>query len=338
MEMRDAHKAPPRPRVQRRVLVTGGSGFIGTHLVACLQRCADSEVLNVDVQVPTSKSLKPLWVHGDILDRSRLHEIVHEFLPSHVVHLAARTDVSSASIDDYAVNISGVANLLDVVAATSCVERLLLASTQFVCRPGHYPAHDEDYMPHTAYGRSKVIAEQAVRSSDLPIGWIILRPTTVWGPGDLAYRYQFYRAIAGGYYLHPSGAPYSRSLGFVENVVAQMCLLMKASPGLVERRTFYLGDAESDLDAFADEFSRQIRGRPARRAPAPLIRGIGLAGDVVTRVGLNFPLTTGRYLSMTENYPVPIDRTLELTGAGPFSLKEGVRQTVSWLRREGILR
>src|SRR5205823_5250520 len=141
-------------------------------------------------------------------------------------------------LDDYVVNTSGVANLLDAMTEAGCVERFLVASTQFVCRPGYYPAHDEDYMPHTAYGWSKVLAEQTVRSTRVPVEWVILRPTTIWGPGDLAYRRQFYRAIARGYYLHPSGIRCRRSLGFVENVVAQIGALIEADAGAVEGRTF----------------------------------------------------------------------------------------------------
>jgi nucleoside-diphosphate-sugar epimerase len=66
--------------------------------------------------------------------------------------------------------------------------------------------------------------------------------------------------------------------------------------------------------------------------PAPLVHGVAIVGDVATRLGIGFPLTTSRYRSMTEGYPVPIERTIALTGTGPYSLQEGVRQTVTWLK------
>ncbi len=76
---------------QMRVLVTGGSGFIGTNLVATLS-AADVDVINLDRVSPIYSKHASLWRRCDILDAARTATICRDFAPTHVVHLAARTD------------------------------------------------------------------------------------------------------------------------------------------------------------------------------------------------------------------------------------------------------
>jgi hypothetical protein len=61
-------------------------------------------------------------------------------------------------------------------------------------------------------------------------------------------------------------------------------------------------------------------------------------GDTLGRLGVTFPITTGRYHSMIEDYPVPIRRTLDQLGPGPYSLGEGVAATLTHLRTIGLLK
>ena len=320
----------------RRILVTGGSGFIGSALMAELGHLEDAELLNIDIVDPGAAATGS-WLRADVLDPAQLASAVHEFAPTDVVHLAARVDVEGDSIADYAVNTVGCDNLLAALAESPSVRRAVFTSTQFVCRPGYVPKNDEDYAPHTAYGESKVLSEKSVRTADAAYAWAIVRPTTVWGPGDQFYRQQFYDVMKRGLYMHPAGTHCRRSYGYVGNVVAQIRRILDGLPGDLDRRALYVGDPVTDILEFVNEFSRQIRGAEVRQVPAPLIRGIALVGDVAKRLRLPFPLTTPRYRSMTEHYPVPIEATIAVVGAGPFSLADGVADTVAYLTEAGVL-
>jgi nucleoside-diphosphate-sugar epimerase len=323
------------PLVGGRIFVTGGSGFIGAHLVDALKMLSDVEVVNFDIAEPSSNHAR--WRHGDVIDPGQVRKAMSEFRPTHVVHLAARTDMAGRSIDDYVVNVGGTKTMIEVIAETRTVRRALFASTQYVCRPGHEPRSDDDYEPHTIYGHSKAMGEEIVRKGRLSCEWVIIRPTTIWGPGDLAYRRHFYEALRRGLYRHPRGSSSWRSYGFVGNVVSQICFLLECPAHFVDEETFYVGDAVMDIAEFVDAFSRVVRGRPAKRANAVLMRTLARFGDLVVRIGLPFPLTSTRYRSMTEDYPVSIERTLKLVGSGPYSLDEGVRETVASLRARRIL-
>ena len=165
------------------VLVTGGSGFIGTHLVRQLLR-QNRRVLNVDIRPPMAREYRSFWNQIDILDAASLLNAFEESQPALVVHLAARTDLDETRrIEGYAANIEGVRNVVDAVACTSSVRRTIFASSMAVCKVGYVPADDRDYNPLTLYGESKVQTERTVRAADGGgAEWCIVRPTTVWGP------------------------------------------------------------------------------------------------------------------------------------------------------------
>jgi nucleoside-diphosphate-sugar epimerase len=315
--------------------VTGGSGFIGSNLFRTLLGDPAVMTLNLDHVAPEDASLQSIWEQCNVLDRERVMQVFEAFGPTDVIHLAARVDIDGSSAADYPENTDGTTNVIDAATATG-VERLIVASTQFVCQPGHVPSADDDYSPHTAYGESKIEAERRTRSSGFPGVWTIVRPTTIWGPGDLRYRAQFYKVMSRGLYLHPSGPPAMRSFGYVGNVVDQIQQILSADSRLVHGQTLYVGDPVGPITDFVEEFAAQF-GRPVRTVPRALVRGLASLGDIVVRAGGPFPITSGRFASMTENYDVPIAKTLEITGPPPIPLAQGVSETIEWLRRSGVV-
>lgn len=319
-----------------RLLLTGGSGFIGTNLAADALARGD-EVLNLDATAPLDPGQRALWRPTDILDAGALSAAVRDFRPACVVHLAARTDCDEQTTVErgYRANTDGVRHVLEAIRATPSVERVIITSSQYVCGPGPLPRHDEDYAPHTVYGQSKVITEQLTRQAGLECCWTLIRPTNIWGPWHLRYRREAWRVIRQGLYLHPGGAPVIRAYGYVGNVVHYIRRILDEPRARVDRRTLYLSDPPADIYQWANAFSLALTGRPARKVPRWALRGIGLAGDGFSRLGIRFPLTSSRFRSMTCDYPVPVEATYALLGPPPIPLEEGVRQTVGWLERYG---
>src|SRR6476469_6084042 len=89
-----------------RVLVTGGSGFIGTNLIESL-RGRVASLLNLDVVEPRNSGHMALWRMCDIRDEGGLGDAFTAFQPDVLIHLGARTDLHGTSSDDYAANIGG---------------------------------------------------------------------------------------------------------------------------------------------------------------------------------------------------------------------------------------
>jgi nucleoside-diphosphate-sugar epimerase len=315
-----------------KILITGGSGFIGTNLVTHALSRGD-EVLNIDASTPLNPEHNPVWRKLNIMDPEELTRAMQEFRPDWVIHLAARTDCDELTTVErgYRVNTDGVSNLLAAIKVTPGIDRVVITSSQYVCGPGYLPQHDEDYAPHTVYGQSKVVTEQLTRKAGLNCCWTLIRPTNIWGPWHMRYRNEAWRVIRKGLYLHPAGAPVVRAYGYVGNIVHYIQQILDAPRSLVDHRTFYLSDPPGDIYLWASAFSVALTGHSARKAPRWLLRGIGYAGDIVSWLGLKFPLTSSRYRSMTSNYVVSVDATYSILGPSPISLDDGVRETVFWL-------
>jgi nucleoside-diphosphate-sugar epimerase len=310
-------------------VVTGGSGFIGTHLVDALLRHGH-RVLNLDRRPPKLADHEDVWRRCDLLDGSATADHLGR-LPDYVlVHLAARTDTTSDRVEDYADNHVATARLLDAAAGTRLVHAVV-TSTQYVIRPG-LPVHDlQDYAPHTAYGESKVRVERDVRArAGLP--WTIVRPTNVWGPWHPAFPDELWRYIERGVYRHPRGDQVVRAYAWVGTVVQQIL-------GIVARRdrasggTYYLGDPPIPMREWVGEFSRELRGEPPRELPRAVFVAAARAGDVLDRVGLRAPMTSRRWYSMSTSDAVPLQPTYDLLGVPRTDWRAGVRETVEWLRQ-----
>ncbi len=318
----------------KRIIVTGGSGFIGTRLISCLLE-QGHEVLNLDKAEPLDASQDGNHRQVDILDAAAVNAVFDSFRPQRLFHLAGRTDCDESTTVEagYAVNVTGTVNVLAAAGVCTTLERVLVTSSQYVCRPGYEPSGDEDYNPHTVYGQSKVETERAVRRASLNCPWVVVRPTNVWGPWHMRYRSQVWRAIRKGFYFHPGGEPVIRSYGYVGNVARQMVGLMEAETSSVSGRVFYVGDPPRDLSDWVNGFSHALLGRPVKVVPRPVLRAAGLMGDVISQVrGREFLIHSSRYRSMVTSEAAPMAKTYALLGPSPISLDQAVSETVSWLR------
>jgi nucleoside-diphosphate-sugar epimerase len=320
-----------------RILVTGGSGFIGTNLVEfCLNR--GDEVLNLDINQPRNPTLVDTAQRVNILDAKQLKEAVRRFHPEYIFHLAARTDLDGESIDDYRTNTIGVKNLLEATACVADIKRVVFASSMYVCRLGYIPCHDSDYCPNTWYGESKVLGERIVREhAGNSHVWVIVRPTSVWGPWfDVPYK-GFFAIVKKGLYFHPRGRKIKRSYGFVLNVVSQLAGLI--SPQVeghqVHSKMYYLADYQPvDVKQWADTIAVAFGMGKTHEAPLFLMRLIAAGGDLFKRLGVrNPPLTSVRLNNLLTNAVFDMNPIRLLCGECPHSLESGVRITVEWMRR-----
>jgi GlcNAc-P-P-Und epimerase len=323
-------------QANRSAFLTGASGFIGTNLVSAL---LDSgwRVINFDSATPLNSAHLPSHRRGDILDFVGLSMALKETQPDVFIHLAARTDCSqNATVQhEYAANTAGTRNVLDAIKSTSSIKRAIITSSQYVCGPGRLPTSDTDYFPDTTYGKSKVITEQLTRSATLPCSWILIRPVNTWGPYHMRYAREFWEIVRRGWYFHPNLRSPVRCYGHVGNVIWQIQRLLDLPDASVHGRVFYVGDRPEPIDRWVFGFHRAIRGREPRMLPAALMRGIALLGDVVVALtGRPFFLTRSRLRSMTQDYLVDNTETFRVLGEPPWSLEQGIDQTVDWLKRE----
>ena len=322
-------------QTSRSAFLTGASGFIGTNLVSAL---LDSgwRVINYDSVPPLNPAHLPNYRNGNILDATALLRALTDALPEVVIHLAARTDCSEkTAIEDYLTNTAGTQNVLEAIKRTASIKRAIVTSSQYVCGPERLPASDTDYFPNTTYGQSKVITEQLTRSANLPCTWVLIRPVNTWGPYHMRYAREFWEIVRRGWYLHPNLRSPVRCYGHVGNVTWQIQQLLDLPDASVHGKVFYVGDRPASIDRWIFGFHRAIRGAEPRMLPAVLMHSLAFVGDVIgAATGRPFFLTTSRLRSMTQDYLVDNEETFRVLGEPPWSLDQGISQTVDWLKRE----
>lgn len=323
-----------------RILVTGGSGFIGTNLVEFFSSRGD-EVLNLDSAAPRNSAHHALWQSGDLLDGVGLRSLVRNFAPEVLFHMGARTDLDGRSVDDYAANTIGVENLIAAVANLTSLRRLVFASSRLVCRIGYTPKDEFDYCPTTPYGESKVIGEKLVRDafSHLPCPALIVRPTSIWGPWfDVPYK-TFFLSIARGRYVHPGAGKIFKSFGFVGNTVYELERLMEAPANAVAGKTFYLADYPPiEVAMMANSIQCALGVAPIKTIGVGVLRPAAWVGDGLKVLGWrNPPLTSFRLNNLLTPMVYDLEPLRTIVGALPYSMEEGVRETVDWLRAQGEL-
>jgi nucleoside-diphosphate-sugar epimerase len=319
-----------------RVLVTGGSGFIGTNVVEGFMRRGDT-VLNIDIAAPRNDAHRDVYRKVDIMDPPSLEKVFGEFRPEVVLHLAARADLESRKgLKHFAPNIAGVRNIIDAVHVVGGVQRTIFVSTRLVFDLDYRPLHETDYHPSTLYGVSKAKGEDIVRAASDDLGvWTIVRPTGIWGPWFGGYR-SFFELIARGRYVHPSDRPVYKSYGYVENVVYQLERLTDAQEDLVNGKTFFLADYRPVVVAdWASQIAEAFGSRPIRTVPVSLLRIPAAVGDFLGNFGYSFPMTSFRLNNMTNDMIFDISATEAVVGPLPFSLEEGTARTIEWLRLHG---
>ena len=316
-----------------RLLLTGGSGFIGLNTVERFFSKAEA-LLNLDRNPPEPEHHRRFWQKSDLLDSATLKECVHAFRPTHVLHLAARTDcVETITVEEgYKDNTQGSSNFLQAIATCPSVRRSIITSSQYVCGPGYQPKFDQDYCPATVYGASKVITEKLTRAASLPFCWTMIRPTNVWGPWHTRYEREFWRVAHRGWYFHPGGAPVRRAYAYVGNVLDQIEQIFSLSESVVNGKTLYVGDETDDIWKWASGFCQALHGSVPPRIPRPLLRLMGRAGDSISFLTRRrFYIDSNRVESMTTDYPIDMSETFRILGPGSFSLQEGINQTTQWL-------
>ncbi len=321
---------------RRKILITGGSGFIGTNLVDYFVT-QGWHVTNIDIKPPRNNANKYCWMNVDLLNRPQLINAITEFQPDYILHFAARTDLDEkANLEGYSANIDGVCNLIDAIRMTPSIGRVILASSQLVCKLGYSPKDEYDYLPTTLYGRSKVLTERIIRSAaDFAPCWTIVRPTSIWGPWfDIPYK-SFFLSIARNQYIHPGDIQVKKQWGFVKNAVYQVDKLLEAPAEKVHKRTFYLADYEPTLlHEFADWVQQEFHSRPILKVSPMILRTAGVGGDILQRLGWkNPPLTSFRYRNIVTSEIQDLEPLRKIVGELPYSTKDGVEETVKWINQ-----
>jgi nucleoside-diphosphate-sugar epimerase len=327
-----------------KVLVTGATGFTGSHLARTLARSGDSVAALVRPRsVERAGSLKQDGIDirvGDLSDAASVERAVAGC--ELVYHIAATYREPGQSNSAYRrVNVDGTRHVLEAALAAG-VRRVVHCSTGGVHGHVESPPADEDapFSPGDIYQRTKLdaelLAEDFGRSRGLDV--VVARPIGIYGPGDTRFLKMF-RGIARGRFPLIGDCQAFYHLTFIDDLVEgfRLCGTVPAAKG----RTYLLaGPRYTTLEELVRRVATELGVAPPRlHWPVWPFWTAGLLCEVVCiPLRIEPPIYRRRVDFYTKSRAFDTRRAQTELGFAPaVGLEEGIRRTADWYRSEGLL-
>jgi len=300
-----------------RLAVTGGTGFVGSHLIdAAVDAGHQVNALTRRGQPPREGVS---WVAGDLDNRAALERLVTD--ADAVIHVAGVINAAHAAAFEHG-NVAGTVAML-AAATAGGVRRFVHVSSLAAREP-----------KLSLYGASKARSEEVVRGSGLD--WAMVRPPAVYGPGDKETLELFRMAKLGVMIMPPHGR-----LSVIHATDLARLLLALASAAAPSHLLIEADDAKPGgwtHREFAGALGQAVGKRPAViSSPAALLR-LAARADQLLR-GSKAKLTVDRAAYFSHRDWV-VDAKL---GCPPelwrpqIATVDGLSQTAAWYRRQGWL-
>ena len=328
--------------MSNRVLVTGGTGFVGSHLVDRLLKGGKS----VRCLVRRSSDLKYLqdprveFAYGG-LDAATDWDGVLAGVDT-VYHVAGLTFARRAQ-DYFTVNHQGTEAV--VAAALKHRDRLkkfVHVSSLAAVGPGAQDRPvDEETLPApiTPYGRSKLMGEEVVMAVAELMPVTIVRPPAVYGPRDYAL-YELFKSIARG--LSPSIGRYDKQISLVHVSDLADGILLAGESDRSTGRTYFISSDEvysynALIETLARIFARRVRSFAIPRSLAYGVAAVAELGSAITRKPPVINRDKVTDLSQV-CWGCSIARAKNELNYNPrVAIEDGLRATIQWYRTEGWL-
>jgi nucleoside-diphosphate-sugar epimerase len=317
-------------------LVTGGTGFIGTHL---LQRLvAQGEAVRALVRrtrLPRTLPLGVETVYGDLASGEGIAEALHGTRA--VIHLAGVTKALRPQ-DYYTGNVTATERLARAMAGRGI--RLVHVSSLAAVgpsTPGAPLAEDAEPHPLTHYGKSKLEAERVVRR--LAPDAVIVRPPVVYGPRDTDV-FQLLKSISKGLVLEIAGGERWFSAIYVKDLVAGM-LAAAASPRAAGRAYFLAHAAPVSWRQLSTSAARIMARTPrVLTLPVAVAGAAGACSEIWARLTRRPGILSREKVAEACCMAWTCDTRRaesELGFVATTSLDDGLAATLAWYKEAGWL-
>lgn len=334
----------------KRILITGASGFIGSFLVEKgLER--GFEVWAGIRQSSSKEYLQDSRIHFidfSFIDREKLASQLKEFAATHdrfdyIIHNAGVTKCLHAEDFDK-VNYQYTANLIDaLIESELSPDKFILMSSLSAFGLGdevdYTPIKSTDTPnPNTAYGKSKLKAEQYLQSKkDFP--YMIFRPTGVYGPREKDY-FLMVKTVKSGLDVGAGFKPQHLTFIYVKDLVDTIYLGMESN---ISNKAYFVADGDVYTDKEYTALVKEVIGRKhvlSIKVPLWILKTISVIAESISKLTKK-PSTLNRdkYKIMKQrNWECDIQPLIDDFGfSAKYNLKKGLQESVQWYKEKGWL-
>jgi nucleoside-diphosphate-sugar epimerase len=330
-----------------RLLVTGGTGFIGSHLAEeGLRRGAEVVVLGLtgrpeeQANADLLRSRGAEIVAGSITDEDLCRRAARG--ATHIFHLAVAMREGGKSDEFFeTINLDGTRHLLEA-ASVQRIERFVYCSTIGIYghRAPGITRENSPLAPGNIYERTKVSAERLVGdfAEDCGLATVVLRPADVYGPRDQRLLKLFKGVSRGRFPLFGSGDG-RRHMVYVDDVVSAFFQACERDEALGQS-LIIAGPRSCTLRELIDEVTRATGSkRYGFRLPlAPMLALSGVVEDACAALKIDPPIYRRRMDFFHSDSEFDTSHARRVLGWEPkVDLPEGIRRTLEDYRRSGLM-
>ena len=325
-----------------KVLVTGATGFIGSHLVeALVQRGAQVRCLVRDkTKLGWVKDSPVEFVVGNCREKNSLKQAVQDV--DQVFHLAGAT-MAVKEKTYFEVNGLGTENLVQAcIENNPRLQKFISISSQAAagpCRSGEKKKESDPCEPVSPYGKSKLLGEKLALSHAHALPLLILRPCAVYGPRDKGF-YTLCKGLSRR--INPVLADHDQhiSMCHVQDLVRG--ILLAAETRTESGEIFFLSDGHDyRMAEIGDIFAQAMQINPLKlRLPRQMLFGMAFIAECFSRLtGTPSIMSRGKVKEMIcKNWLCDISKARALLGYEPrIALARGAELTVAWYKKENWL-
>ena len=329
----------------KRILITGASGFIGSFLVE--KALASGYETYAGIRIGSSREYlqdeRIRFVDLRFSDSQQLTAQLKQIADTegkfdYIVHNAGVTKAVDPGAFER-VNFRFTANLIDaLIAADAVPEKFILMSSLSVMGPGdeeQYAAiqsHDAP-RPNTAYGRSKLCAEEYLRTQqDFP--YVILRPSGVYGPREKDYLMMI-KTVKSGLDISAGLREQRLTFVFVRDLVEAVFLALQ-SP--VVGKSYFVTDGNDYTDREYTALLCELLGKRfvlRLKIPLPIVKFVSVAAEEISKITKQAStLNRDKFRIMQQrNWLCEVEPLQNELGFSPaYDLRKGLEESIRWYR------
>ena len=325
-----------------KAAVIGGAGFIGRRLCEALISRGDSVTVLDRTPVGrelTSQGVTPIL--GDLLNENAVSLACHG--TDAVFNLAGALGRWGTPVEELKAANTMAPGFLVTCMASMAAGMVIHVSTVGVTGPlpdGVDASEDYPLNPATDYQRTKLAGEQAAINAHEAAGvpLVIVRPGFVYGPGD-RHKLSLFKAVAKRRMILVNGGTSRLHPTYVDDLIDGLILVSERAPGKGE--IYNIAGPRPVTTRELVEMIADVLGvpRPQRcLSEGTLLRLAGMAESIGRILHKEPPITRSRVKLLSESYVCSTEKARRELGFEPkVDLVEGVRQTVEWYRKQGLV-